>query len=401
MDDNSIDAIATDAPYGIAFMNKKWDHDIPSVNIWQETLRILKPGAHILVACGTRTYHRMVTNIEDAGFIIRDCVVWAYGSGFPKSLNISKDIDRQLGCEREVVETKKNSFGRQKGGGPDWAEGITGANIKQHDFNITTPSSPLAKQYDGYHTALKPAIELWCLAMKPISEKNIALNVIKYGTGGINVDGCRVGSETLTFESTSYLGKGEFSGQIQTRQNGLIKVNGSKTVQGRFPSNLIHDNSPEVRELFPEMKSTNKQSNSYTPNDTSRENCVQFSKHKHQFNYSDKHDTSTARYFASFPLNDDKRLVYCSKASTKERNKGLDDTKNTHPTIKPIELMRYLVRLISPPNATIYDPFMGSGSTGVATLLEGFNFIGSELDTQYYNIAQQRINHTQQQANLF
>lgn len=421
IDDNTIDAVITDPPYGIAFMNKKWDYDVPQTNTWKEVYRILKPGAHILVACGTRTYHRMVTNIEDAGFNIRDCIVWAYGSGFPKSLNISKDIDRQLGCKREVMGIKqhaKDDFSNNL-----YAQDPANKNNTRvfgyGEEIITAPSSPQAITYDGYGTALKPAIELWCLAMKPISEKNIAQNVLKWGTGGINVDGCRIGTEERTFIKVSYQGKtGEFSGQGHNTLNGMKLITGNTTVTGRFPANLIHDGSEEVLGLFPTTKSTPKKSDKSTPNNTTRENCIQFSQLKHQFNYGQENNTSAARFF------------YVPKASKTERNTGLGQSpevempygsggggmpngnnnpkktkqQNFHPTVKPIALMQYLIRLISPPNNPIvYDPFMGSGSTGVAAILENVNFIGSELNPDYFNIAQQRINHhnnTHKQQNL-
>lgn len=771
IDNNSIDAIITDPPYGISFMNQKWDYSVPSVNIWQEALRILKPGAHILVACGTRTYHRMVTNIEDAGFNIRDCIVWAYGclsedteiftssgwqtysplivnqqilcfntetnnfewhkpkrdfvyknkhtaykiqsnhtdqivsrnhrvlierdgnllfqtaeelapqqevdipfleslpsmpnhipnqkqgtsnkkqnmlqrlckktklrpttthqdpnpkektitnrmrhmwktilqtylspkeikgtflfktlqrcrqgqglgetcpqrpssmdrtirkimqrknvgakqssmegwrnilqktwllcqrqiykvsnrifangterwlcygtpnnygsthremlntngssspyqsrpnrqqnrksnaiseqqttqtirstrakispieyqgnvwcvevqtgafvarrngmifitgnSGFPKSLNISKDIDRQLGCEREVVGQRQDILTKQAKDLRDGKRKIlesynSGANNRNNGFvtvsaDITAPSSPQAKLFDGYHTALKPAVELWCLAQKPISEKNIAQNVLKWGTGGINVDGCRIGNETITYI------KNKVTAQKWKEQDGrtnkIVQNDPPKTSTGRFPANLILSDDQEVLDLFPSTPVSHRKNPSssdssifsekgttmwydgergyadsgsasryfkITPNDRSRENCIQFSKNKHQFNYGQEHNTSAARFF------------YCAKATTKERNTGLNDTNNTHPTVKPLKLMQYLIRLISPPNnPTIYDPFMGSGSTGVAAILENVSFIGSELDTQYFDIAQQRINHTQQQIEPF
>lgn len=443
--ENSIDAIVTDPPYGIRFMNKKWDYEIPSVKIWEEAFRLLKPGAYILVACGTRTYHRTVSNIEDAGFQIRDCIVWAYGSGFPKSLNISKDIDRQLGCEREVV-----GKATRHGGG--------NSQIIKGDYNspITAPSSPEAITYDGYGTALKPAIELWCLAMKPISEKNIAQNVLKWGTGGINIDSCRIPTKDS-------LSGGNVSGQYKAYDGWdrpwrhdaehlkIIKEIAKEKIKlaeelGRWPANLIIENSDEVKELFPITKSgkmnqhvnggqynifgkqyprhvkTHGDSGSASrffkliPNDTSRENCIQFSKLKRHFSYGEESDLSAARFFASFSLHDDKRLIYCSKASPKERNEGLNELpaennmrvnaprsneqekfqtkhRNNHPTVKPISLMRYLCRLVTPPEGIILDPFMGSGSTGVAAFMEDFNFIGIEINPEYFIISKKRIEY--------
>ena len=190
--DNSVDAIVTDPPYGISFMAKKWDYDVPKVDVWQEAMRVLKPGGHALIACGTRTQHRMVVNIEDAGFEIRDVVSWIYGSGFPKSLNIGKAIDKAAGAEREVTGSRV-------------ADNITGGNMhasnrgERHVIELKdAPATEAAKQWDGWGTALKPACEFFTLARKPLSEKTVAANVLKWGTGGINIDGCRVGTEEIT-----------------------------------------------------------------------------------------------------------------------------------------------------------------------------------------------------------
>jgi DNA modification methylase len=289
LDDNSVDSIVSDPPYGISFMAKKWDYDVPKVEVWKEAMRVLRPGGHALIACGTRTQHRMVVNIEDAGFEIRDVVSWIYGSGFPKSLNIHKKDER---CP------------------------------------------------DGWGTALKPSSEFFTLCRKPLSGKTIAANVLKWGTGGINIDGCRVvASDVNTSESYEYIGEnGGSMGAASKRQR---KSGGGATdPQGRFPANLIHDGSPEVLELFPETK----------PNE------------------------SAARFF------------YCPKASKKDRDEG-----NNHPTVKPTALMAYLCRLITPTGGVVLDPYMGSGSTGKAAVQEGFSFVGIELDDQYYDICKARI----------
>ena len=287
--DNSVDAIVSDPPYGISFMAKKWDYDVPSVEVWKEAMRVLKPGGHALIACGTRTQHRMVVNIEDAGFEIRDVVSWIYGSGFPKSLNIGKQIDKcngdpnrlekftgwmrttgmkariadeimgtatmaghyfcksqpaiptaalwaklrphiaidiprwvdelveRIEAEREVVGEKSSGL---SGGSGNTVGRFTDSRNENGKVNITAPATEAAKQWDGWGTALKPACEFFTLARKPLSEKTVAANVLKWGTGGINIDGCRVVTE----------------------------------VTGRFPANLIHDGSQEVLDLFPETK---------------------------------------------------------------------------------------------------------------------------------------------------
>ena len=222
LEDNSVDSIVSDPPYGISFMAKKWDYDVPSVEVWKEAMRVLKPGGHALIACGTRTQHRMVVNIEDAGFEIRDVVSWIYGSGFPKSLNISKAIDKAAGAEREVVGMKDNK-GRVK------AEGWGMSDDKAD--NITAPATDAAKQWDGWGTALKPSSEFFTLCRKPLSEKTIAANVLKWGTGGINIDACRVGTDEK-------LGRLNQSTSTFNAKNSspLVDNSGGK---GRFPANLI------------------------------------------------------------------------------------------------------------------------------------------------------------------
>lgn len=431
MPDNSVDAIVTDPPYGWAMMGKKWDYDVPSIEIWKEVLRVLKPGGHALVACGTRTQHRMVTNIEDAGFEVRDIIVWVYGSGFPKSLNISKAIDKELGCKRGVVGDKLLwGHNTGTGAGSFWIE------------PVTDPSSDLAKQYDRYGTSLKPSVELFTLVRKPISEKTIAKNVIKWQTGGINIDACRIGTEqTKTCMKDLSEAHGNQFGKPGIK---TPTVNVKDNPPGRWPANLIHDGSDEVLALFPSSKSgvavqRNRDGQVHntiygpykkppsedvgygdsgsaarffcnvkdkmTPNDVTRENAMLFSKEKHQFNYGD--NGSPARFF------------YCPKASKSEKNAGLDSLDktsapktgagkrlttggskdvalpraNTHPTVKPLALMRYLCRLITPLNGIILDPFAGSGTTGVAAALEGFRFIGCELEEEYCEIARLRIEH--------
>ena len=188
LEDNSVDSIVSDPPYGISFMAKKWDYDVPSVEVWKEAMRVLKPGGHALIACGTRTQHRMVVNIEDAGFEIRDVVSWIYGSGFPKSLNISKAIDKAAGAEREDVGKRFNAVGQQ-------GERTTGGDKLRSDhpdYVKPTGTTEAAQQWDGWGTALKPSSEFFTLCRKPLSEKTIAANVLKWGTGGINIDACRV-----------------------------------------------------------------------------------------------------------------------------------------------------------------------------------------------------------------
>ena len=311
--DNSVDSIVTDPPYGISFMAKKWDYDVPKVEVWKEAMRVLKPGGHALIACGTRTQHRMVVNIEDAGFEIRDVVSWIYGSGFPKSLNIHNKDER---CP------------------------------------------------EGWGTALKPSCEFFTLARKPFSEKTVAANVLKWGTGGINIDGCRV----------------ELDGDYKSKPNGRPSQTGlgnnynpseanQPDTQGRFPANLIHDGSQQVLELFPETKP----SRIGKPRGTKKKGLFANSKFN-KVGQEHNDSGSAARFF------------YCPKASKKDRDEG-----NNHPTVKPTALMQYLCRLITPTGGVVLDPYMGSGSTGKAAVKEGFSFVGCELDKEYYKIAKERI----------
>ena len=395
MEDSSVDSVVTDPPYGISFMGKKWDYDVPKVEVWKEAMRALKPGGHILVACGTRTQHRMAVNIEDAGFEIRDIVAWVYGSGFPKSLNIGKKIDQIQGNEREVVEKDKAGNGL---GLMDKSSTIGG------EFDKTKGTS----EWEGWGTALKPAMELWTLARKPLSEKTIAENVLKWGTGGINIDECRVGTEDKLSQGASNLGYHGVDKPVKSEQN----------PQGRFPANLIHDGSDEVVGLFPETVSGggNKHPNNSNIYDG---NSLNKSKTKGNDEIYIKNSGSASRFF------------YCAKASKSERNagleglptktameltgrkegsKGLSGSKehgnstnpyansgsvkpraNHHPTVKPIKLMQYLTRLITPKGGTVLDPYMGSGTTGIACKKEGFEFIGIELDADYFEIAKARI----------
>ena len=361
LDDNSVDSIVSDPPYGISFIAKKWDYDVPSVEVWREAMRVLKPGGHALIACGTRTQHRMVVNIEDAGFEIRDVVSWIYGSGFPKSLNISKALDKAAGAEREVVG-KRVRMGDSKSYSSDNTKSLKCTSEDVGD--ITAPATESAKQWDGWGTALKPACEFFTLARKPLSEKTVAANVLKWGTGGINIDGCRVG----TSGATKKVNTEECRESLGKYGDGLNGGTVSKLDAGRFPANLIHDGSQEVLELFPETKT-----GSIKPH-KNEGSSFQASK---EITGSHKGDSGSAA-----------RFFYCPKASKKDRNEG-----NNHPTVKPTALMAYLCRLITPTGGVVLDPYMGSGSTGKAAVQEGFSFVGCELDKDYFDIATARVNN--------
>ena len=410
--DNSIDAIVSDPPYGISFMAKKWDYDVPSVEVWKEAMRVLKPGGHALIACGTRTQHRMVVNIEDAGFEIRDVVSWIYGSGFPKSLNISKAIDKAAGAEREILGTDESRAKRLVNQMDSSNETGTWQAGKRCT-DITAPATEAAKQWDGWGTALKPACEFFTLARKPLSEKTVAANVLKWGTGGINIDGCRVEGvkegDPMRFTKSKRSTERSFGKGGSDGDKGMFdpkKPIGVEVKQnGRFPANLIHDGSQEVLDLFPETKSGASGKGAST-----KSGGVFGSGNSVTSEYMPASQGSAARFF------------YCAKASKKDRDEGLDceekecgvknDSgrgfsegdpykkvlkKNNHPTVKPTALMAYLCRLITPAGGTVLDPFMGSGSTGKAAVREGFDFVGCELDADYHAIATARIEAEQNQ----
>ncbi len=402
--DNSIDSCVTDPPYGWQFMGKKWDYDIPPIKVWQELLRVLKPGAHILVACGTRTQHRMAINIEDAGFEIRDVISWIYGSGFPKSHNISKAIDKAAGVERKVIDTKEQTGAKFK---------LTQELIDNGGFNdperetydITVPTTDEAKEWDGWGTTLKPAQELFTLARKPLSEKTIAANVLRWGTGALNIDGCKIShNESIKFMSL------QKDGNKVYKQSGRYKNTTELKENGRWPANIIHDGSDEVLGLFPDAVGwASQKHNAFNPYGG---NAFNKTKTKRKGNFEGYNDSGSAA-----------RFFYTAKAGKKERNLGLDNLEpqrkagaefrpnhmekalegdtgnpygrwdeiaNNHPTVKPIALMRYLIRLITPPNGTVIDPYLGSGTTSMSAMFEDVNCIGGDIDDWYCEIAKHR-----------
>lgn len=361
--DCSVDSVVTDPPYGLSFMGKKWDYDVPSVEIWAECLRVLKPGGHLLAFAGTRTQHRMAVRIEDAGFEIRDMIAWIYGSGFPKSLDVSKAIDKAAGAEREVVGVAGKSGSIRNSMAGDFAGG---------EYMKTAPATEAAQQWQGWGTALKPALEPITVARKPLIG-TVAENVLTHGTGAINVDGCRVGDFVNTTPSgvdRRNAALAEAGYRPDAYQMGQTTPSGA---QGRWPANLIHDGSQLVLDLFPETKSGN------------------LSPH-HKLKASDNRLMSggnqerSPRTEFGGDTGSAARFFYCAKTAKKDRGEG-----NAHPTVKPIDLMRYLCRLVTQPGGVVLDPFMGSGSTGKAAMLEGFDFIGIEREADYIKIADARI----------
>ena len=463
-DGKQVDSIVTDPPYHLTsiterfgkegsapaqhgtdgafaraskgFMGKEWDGgDIAfRKETWELAYKLLKPGGHLLAFSGSRTYHRMAVAIEDAGFDIRDQIMWLYGSGFPKSLNIGKAIDKKLGNDREVVGTiERGSVEKAIEKGVGYTADPANQNNKAIFGYGTETVTKGNTEWEGWGTALKPAHEPIVMARKPISEKSIADNVLKHGTGGINIDGCRIegdvkhpdsnpdfrdvakkamaqgGKDKLNFNQITDAKrkttkrKSRSEDGVWTDDNSGMKAEGSEFAdadpKGRFPANVMHDGSEVVKDIFPHTKS-GKDKNPTEGNVSGffGNNMGYYSK---DANYGD--EGSAARYF------------YCPKVSRTERDKGLsgkkdgkpvrwnkagewtNDTtpaKNSHPTVKPIELMKYLCRLVTPKGGTVLDIFMGSGSTGMAAKDEGFDFIGIEKDKEYFQIAEQRIKVT-------
>jgi site-specific DNA-methyltransferase (adenine-specific) len=514
--DCSVDSIVSDPPYGLTFMGKRWDYDVPSVEVWRECLRVLKPGGHLLAFAGTRTQHRMACRIEDAGFEIRDMIAWVYGSGFPKSLDVSKAIDKAAGAEREVL-------------GPGRWNHVKGCNDLQSDCLIrpggqheeTAPATPEAQQWAGWGTALKPALEPITVARKPLAG-TVAANVLEHGTGALNVDGCRVGTETAGWNGLGETPRNVYMGGWSA--DGI-----ARPTIGRWPANLIHDGSDEVVACFPD---SNGSGAARTLKRGQRADGEGWGMADAAGELRDAGTGSAARFF------------YCAKASKADRNYGLDSIEivslqcsawenvdqkarlrvdtaqspprvidvsgapcndasawntflfgngttdqcqsgsrftietatssttesktlswllrsNTseytagarsatvsggsraasaetttpcltttsewmvsprgveraasltrwtingnagqpcdHPTVKPTDLMRYLCRLVTPPGGVVLDPFMGSGSTGKAAMLESFGFIGIEREAEYVEIAKARIARAQAQGQL-
>jgi site-specific DNA-methyltransferase (adenine-specific) len=383
MPDASLDSMVTDPPAGIAFMGKDWDKDKGGRDGWvawmtsvmRECHRVLKPGAHALVWAIPRTSHWTTWALEDAGFEIRDVVTHLFGTGFPKSLDISKAIDKAAGAKRKVIgvyTSPEGTSGRSDGSGSNF--GIGGLNP------ITAPATPDAAKWQGFGTALKPACEFWILCRKPIAEKTVASNVLKYGTGALNIDGCRIETfETLT--------SGRHVQANREYPSGYKDVNRTEFVQnvsGRFPANLVLSHNEDCDETCTggcAVRMLDEQSgelgNAHRPN----RDLETFVKAGNITRQGMKKLAPTYEGTGGAS-----RFFYCAKASKADR--GPD---NTHPTVKSTKLMGYLCRLVTPPGGTVLDPFAGSGSTGVAARSEGFAFVGIEQDPTYFEIASKRL----------
>jgi DNA modification methylase/transcriptional regulator with XRE-family HTH domain len=469
LDAESVDAIVSDPPYGLSFMGKGWDHGVPGVEFWTEAMRVAKPGAHLLAFGGTRTYHRLACAIEDAGWEIRDCVMWVYGSGFPKSHDVSKAIDKRkdwkalpllqskvrearlaLGISQSEAARRCGLIAEDEslgGGGFMWFETgmrmptreqyprlkdalgldgecdeafeeaereVTGAHVEWTDrtnYALTSkdglrrdiPATDAARQWSGWGTALKPSWEPVIVARKPLVG-TVAENVLRHGTGGINVDGCRVEGQWSTWRKKD----GTISEQNQDSHaiygKGMGDVRNPEHTAGRWPANLIHDGSEDVVGLFPVTTS-----GALNRANITAENGIYGKAPKERTGEYAPDSGSAARFF------------YCAKASKADRDEGCEGMeehvreakygtvqdarphtpegyeyhreprRNHHPTVKPTALMRYLCRLVTPPGGIVLDPFTGSGSTGKGAVLEGFRFIGIEREAEYVEIAKARI----------
>jgi len=457
MQPDSADAIVTDPPYGLRFMGKQWDHGVPGIEFWQAAIRVLKPGAHLLAFGGTRTHHRLTCAIEDAGFEIRDCLMWLYGTGFPKSHDISKAIDKAAGAEREVVgrRTDRAATPKQDIRGGSFAAG-QGINSGIDCSAITAPATEAACQWDGWGTALKPAWEPIILARKPFPG-TVADNVLNHNTGALNIDACRVGTAT-----------GGWSGRPSNGFGGLNCDHSgeARPVAGRWPANVVLTHHPEceclgtrkVKGGSPTRDKTGEKHGFKGARHSVRDdvwvNTVQnpdgtetveawnchpdcpvriLDEQSGERPTGEKHRDRqfagwcktgdlepTAKGWAGGDTGGASRFFYCAKASRAERNAGLEGREakqidegrkpdnpggnnprnrgarkdqNNHPTVKPVALMRYLCRLVTPPGGLIIDPFCGSGSTGIAAVLEGFSFIGIDSDPEATDIARLRIAH--------
>jgi DNA modification methylase len=374
MDDCSVDSIVTDPPYGLSFMGRKWDYDVPSKEIWAECLRVLKPGGHLLAFAGTRTQHRMCVNIEDAGFEIRDMIAWVYGSGFPKSMDISKALDRRDAKEKQEMRRERfTEWVRSTGVTARQIDEATGTNMGGHYTTAASQPAIMTREHLNACRHLLGDVPEWVereadirsvesenfkarALLRTEARYNEASGIVAAGRDERKLIERRI-TAPATPEAQQWDGwgtalkpalepitvarkpfKGTVANNVLTHDTGAINIDGCRVGgdDGRWPANLIHDGSEEPCEL----------------------------------------------------LSDAARFFYCAKASKKDREDG-----NTHPTVKPTDLMSYLCRLVTPADGVVLDPFMGSGSTGKAAMREGFGFIGIEREAEYFAIAEQRVKH--------
>ena len=421
--DNSVDSVVTDPPYELGFMGKKWDSSgiAYDVTVWQECLRVLKPGCHGLAFGGSRTWHRLAVAVEDAGFELRDSIAWIYGSGFPKSLDVSKAIDKKAGAEREVI-------GRRAGKGSQ--TGVTVGAIGGGEnggyghgpiVDETAPATPEAQKWQGWGTALKPAFEPVVVGRKPLVG-TVAENVLAWGVGGLNIDGSRIGTTVETWPSSRNYSSAEMSRPGSTNASDAETQKTGPVPAGRWPANVILD---EVTAgLLDEQSGVSRDGVAVKENSAGRNIFSEIAK-------------PTAPNQGYGGQGGASRFFYVAKASKRDRNEGLEElegassgakgnglarvcescgasilkpcdcpersfvnppVKNFHPTVKPTQLMRYLIKLVTPAGGTVLDPFTGSGSTGKAALLDGFQFVGAELTEEYLPIIEGRLRWASEQV---
>ena len=385
MPDNSVDSIVTDPPYGLSnakperiteaitawatgdrervpdgrgFMGKAWDSFVPPPAVWDECLRVLKPGGHLVAFAGSRTHDLMGLSIRMAGFEIRDGLAWLYGTGFPKSMDVSKAIDKAAGAERGTkdVPFAGSAYSANAGNWRPWMDEASKTGVRK--VADDTPAIPEAKQWQGWGTALKPAFEPVTLARKPL-EGTVAANVLKWGTGALNIDGCRIGDEALPAHTRD------------TKMGTFLGADGNVTPErtGRWPANVVLD---EHQSAALDEQSGVSKSSIGKPRGASHGDGWGMTQTGAEYN-----DMGGAS-----------RFFYCSKASSKERPE-VDGVK--HPTVKPLALMRWLVRLVTPPGGTVFDPFAGSGTTIEAAILEGFDAAGAEMEPSYLPLIERRL----------
>ena len=389
LDDCSIDAVVTDPPYELGFMGKSWDSSgiAYNVEVWRQCLRVLKPGGHILAFGGSRTWHRLAVAIEDAGFELRDSIAWIYGSGFPKSLDVSKAIDKAAGAEREVIGVRPDKGRVSTFGGGETTETLD-----------TAPATPEAQKWQGWGTALKPAFEPVVVGRKPLTG-TVASNVLEWGVGGLNIDGTRIGRKEG--DNSSAGNRTATFGTQETNSGGDGSGGWSQNDSGRWPSNVMLD---EFTAGLVDQQSGILKSGSRKPTGREPGGKIYGVWKTSGINEYPSSEGGASRFF------------YVAKASKRDRNEGLDEmpdvegkrthsggedtrgrptpvNKNIHPTVKPTELMRNLIRLVTPLGGTVLDPFTGSGSTGKAAILEGMQFVGCELTPEYLPIIEGRINY--------
>jgi site-specific DNA-methyltransferase (adenine-specific) len=372
--DNYVTTLVCDPPYGLAFMGKEWDDfgtDLKKfqewVRIWAvEAFRVAKPGATLLCFGGTRTFHRLTCGLEDAGWQIKDVLMWLYGSGFPKSLDISKAIDKMKGVEREKIEYEhwgRRNRSYQPNGSPF---NFDKDKVKNKQYK-TLPTTSEAKEWEGYGTSLKPAYEPIIMAMKP-KDGSYANNALKWGVAGLNIDGCRIGTHGGVQKVNIVPNSGGFSGEGFGCNGELIDLN-----KGRFPANVILDE--ESAKMLDEQSGITTSRPDYRTNEI-KKSTVPFCNKRRPNLLNDKGGAS--------------RFFYCAKASKSERTANRQ-IENDHPTLKPLELIKYLVKLATPPNGLILDPFVGSGTTCVACKILGYDCIGIERELNYVEIANKRL----------